>query len=183
MNFSRLTIPDVILIEPNIYKDPRGYFLETFRQDLFETMIQRKVSFLQDNESKSSRGVIRGLHFQVPPYSQAKLVRVIKGEVLDIAVDIRKESKDFGKHVSAILSDKNKAQLFIPEGFAHGFVTLSETAIFSYKVTNYFSSEHEKGIHFNDSLLDIDWIVDRNEMIVSDRDIILPDLSDFSSPF
>lgn len=183
MKFTKTTIPDVILIEPLVHGDTRGYFLETFRQDFFENMIQRKISFVQDNESKSSRGVVRGLHFQVPPYSQAKLVRVVEGVVLDVAVDLRKDSKTYGQHVSAILSDENKAQLFIPEGFAHGFVSLSEESIFAYKTTNYFSPEHEKGIVCDDDDLDIDWSIGKEFMQYSERDRNLPSFKEFNSPF
>ena len=144
MKFTNLSIPEVVLIEPRIHGDSRGYFFETYRQDFFEEAVKRKVSFVQDNESKSAKGVIRGLHFQEPPYAQAKLVRVIEGSVLDVAVDLRKDSQNFGKYVSAMLTGDNKNQLFIPEGFAHGFVTLSDTAVFSYKTTSYFSPKHEK---------------------------------------
>ena len=183
MNFLNLSIPDVILIEPVIHSDRRGYFLETFRQDLFEEMLKDQVSFVQDNESRSTKGVIRGLHFQIPPYAQAKLVRVIKGTVLDIAVDLRTDSQNFGEHVSAILSDENKNQLYIPEGFAHGFATLSETAIFSYKTTNYFSPKHEKGIACDDEFLGIDWLIGQEFLQLSERDKNLPSFLEFKSPF
>lgn len=183
MKFTNLSIPEVVLIEPCIHGDSRGYFLETYRQDLFDDAVQRKVSFVQDNESKSSKGVIRGLHFQEPPYAQAKLVRVIEGSVLDVAVDIRKDSGSFGEHVSAILSGENKNQLFIPEGFAHGFITLSETAVVSYKTNNHFSPEHERGIMCNDEALNIDWLIEKEHMQFSERDRNLPPFFKFSSPF
>ena len=142
MKFTSQSIPDVLLIEPDIYSDNRGYFLETFRQDLLDSAIGKKVNFVQENESKSSKGVLRGLHYQIPPFSQAKLVSVNEGRVLDIAVDIRKSSLTFGQHVAVELSDINKNQIYIPHGFAHGFVVLSDTAIFSYKVDNYLSLIH-----------------------------------------
>ena len=150
MKFVPQSIPEVLLIEPDIFGDERGYFFETYREDMLEKEIGYKVNFCQDNESKSTRGVIRGLHYQLPPYSQAKLVRVIEGKVLDIAVDIRKSSSTFGRHVAIELTSENKHQLFIPQGFAHGFVTLSSSARFAYKVDNYYSPEHDRGIAYND---------------------------------
>ena len=183
MNFINLSIPDVVLIEPKIYSDERGYFLETFRQDLFEKNINQKVSFVQDNESRSSKGVTRGLHFQIPPFAQAKLVRVIEGTVLDVAVDLRTNSQNFGEHVSAILSDENKNQLYIPEGFAHGFVTLSETAVFAYKTNNYFSAENERGIACDDEFLGIDWLIEKEFIQRSERDRNLPSFLEIKSPF
>ena len=140
MKFIPQSIADVILIEPTMHGDDRGYFIETFRQDLLEEAIGYQVNFVQDNESKSTKGVLRGLHYQLPPYTQAKLVRVIEGNVLDVAVDIRKSSPTFGQHVAVELTAESKHQLFIPHGFAHGFVTLSKTAIFSYKVDNYYAA-------------------------------------------
>ena len=141
MKFVVQSIPDVILIEPKVYGDERGYFVETFRQDKFEQAIGYEVNFVQDNESKSSQGVLRGLHFQLPPYAQSKLVRVIEGKVQDVAVDLRQHSPTFGQHVATELSAQNKHELFIPRGFAHGFVVLSDTAIFVYKVDNYYEPE------------------------------------------
>jgi dTDP-4-dehydrorhamnose 3,5-epimerase len=140
MNFIRTDIEDVIICEPRVHGDDRGYFVETFRQDKLEEFIGYKIPFCQDNESKSSKGVLRGLHYQLPPFAQTKLVRVLEGEVLDVAVDIRKGSPTFGKHVAVRLSADNKKQLLVPRGFAHGFVVLSETATFAYKVDNYYSS-------------------------------------------
>ena len=145
MKFIPTEIPDVVIIEPLIHGDNRGYFVETFRRDLFYQYIN-KIEFVQDNESKSDYGVLRGLHYQLPPYSQSKLVRVIEGVVLDVAVDIRKKSPTFGKSVAVELSGQNKKQLFIPQGFAHGFVVLSESAIFSYKVDNFYNKESDRGI-------------------------------------
>ena len=179
MKFIIQTIPDVLLIEPVIHSDERGYFVETFKQKLLDEALGYKVNFIQDNESKStSKGVLRGLHFQSPPFSQNKLVRVIKGEVLDVAVDIRRNSPTFGKHVSVELSEKNKKQLFVPRGFAHGFIVLSEGAIFAYKVDAYYSAEHEEGIAYNDKDLDIDWRFLEKEIILSKADQNYSGLSD-----
>ncbi|MDC0975669.1 dTDP-4-dehydrorhamnose 3,5-epimerase [Alphaproteobacteria bacterium] len=174
MKFTPQSIEDVILIESTIHGDDRGYFLETFRQDLFEEGIGYKVNFIQDNESKSTKGVLRGLHYQLPPYSQAKLVRVIEGRVLDVAVNIRKSSPTFGQHVSVELTAQNKHQLFVPHGFAHGFVVLSDSATFAYKVDNYYSPEHDRGIAFNDDRLKIDWQLSAEEFQLSDKDKTLP---------
>ena len=143
MKFTRTKIPDVILVEPKVFGDARGYFVETFRKDLFEQETELKINFIQDNESRSRHGVLRGLHYQLPPYAQSKLVRVIEGQVLDVAVDIRRGSPTFGQHVTAELSAENKHQFFIPRGFAHGFVVLSDSAIFAYKVDNYYSPESD----------------------------------------
>ena len=160
MNISRTEIPDVILIKPNVFSDDRGYFFESFRENILTDYLGYKVNFCQNNESKSSYGVLRGLHYQAPPFSQTKLVRVIQGRVLDVAVDIRSDSPTFGMHVAVELNDANKKQLLIPKGFAHGFVTLSNTAILSYKVDNYFNREFEKGIAFDDLSLNINWKFD-----------------------
>ena len=176
MNFIKQSIPDVILIEPKVHGDHRGYFVETFRQDKFEAALGYKVDFCQDNESKSTKGVLRGLHFQLPPFAQSKLVRVIEGEVLDIAVDIRQGSPTFGKHVAVRLNAVNKHQLFIPRGFAHGFVVLSETAIFSYKVDNYYSPECDRGLAFDDLALGIDWDLPLAQLKLSDKDLKQPGL-------
>ena len=171
MKFTPQSIPDVVLIEPTVLGDNRGYFLETFRQDLFEEAIGYQVNFIQDNESKSTKGVLRGLHYQLPPYTQAKLVRVIKGSVLDIAVDIRKSSPTFGQHVAVELTSDNKHQLFLPHGFAHGFVVLSDSATFAYKVDNYYAPEHERCIHWEDLDLAIDWKLEEIRPMVSDKDL------------
>ncbi len=176
MKFVPQSIPEVLLIEPDILGDERGYFFETFRKDMLEKEIGYKVNFCQDNESKSTRGVIRGLHYQLPPYSQAKLVRVIEGRVLDVAVDIRKSSSTFGRHVAIELTSDNKHQLFIPQGFAHGFVTLSSSARFAYKVDNYYSPEHDRGIAYNDKDLSINWKLSEEDLKLSDRDCNHPTL-------
>ena len=178
MKFTPQSITDVILIEPTVHGDDRGYFVEAFRQDLFDQAVGYKVNFIQDNESKSTKGVLRGLHYQLPPYAQAKLVRVIEGSVLDVTVDIREYSPTFGQHVTVELTGKNKHQLFVPHGFAHGFVVLSDSATFAYKVDNYYVPELERGIAFNDSKLDIDWKLAVDELQLSDRDKTNPDLSD-----
>jgi len=178
MNFIATDINDVIIIEPKIFGDSRGYFFESFNKETFEKNIGYRVNFCQDNESKSSYGVLRGLHYQLPSFSQSKLVRVIQGKVLDIAVDIRKGSPTFGEYVSIELSDENKKQLFIPRGFAHGFITLSETVIFQYKVDNYYSPEFDRGIAFDDKDLNIDWKVLLKDIELSDKDKIHPSLKD-----
>jgi len=150
-------ITDVKIIEPTVFEDERGFFFESFNHKKFEEAIGCEVSFVQDNHSKSSKGVLRGLHYQLPPYAQGKLVRVVQGEVFDVAVDIRKSSPTFGQWVGEILSADNKKQLWIPEGFAHGFLTLSETAEFLYKTTGYYAKEHERAIRWNDGALNIRW--------------------------
>jgi dTDP-4-dehydrorhamnose 3,5-epimerase len=177
VEFIKQKIPGVGLIKPTIHGDDRGYFIETFRQDLFEKTIGYKVNFVQDNESKSIKGVLRGLHYQLPPYAQAKLVRVIEGSVLDVAVDIRKSSPTFGQHVAVELTAANKHQLFVPHGFAHGFVVLSDSATFAYKVDNYYAPEHDRGIAFDDAKLRIDWQLPMKALQFSDKDKAHPDLS------
>ena len=171
-------IPDVVIIEPMVHGDERGYFIETFRQDKLEDFLGFKVNFCQDNESKSSFGVLRGLHYQLPPFSQTKLVRVIEGRVLDVAVDIRKGSSTFGQHVSVELTGENKRQLFIPRGFAHGFVVLSESATFAYKVDNYYSPECDRGVAYDDVAIGIDWRVDKEKLQLSSKDTKQPLLKD-----
>ena len=178
MNFLPQSIPEVFLIEPIIHKDHRGYFVETFKQALFDEAIGYKVHFVQDNESKSiSKGVLRGLHFQSSPHAQGKLVRVVSGSVLDVAVDIRRNSETFGQHVSIELSDENKKQLFIPRGFAHGVVVLSESATLSYKVDAYYSAKHNQGISYNDPEINIDWGFSEAEIILSEADKNFPMLA------
>lgn len=174
MIFTRLNIPEIILCTPEVFEDSRGYFFESFNQQKFEEFVGFEVPFCQDNESKSSKGVLRGLHFQLPPFAQSKLVRVIKGSVLDVAVDFRRESPTFGRHVAIELNEEKKNQLFIPRGFAHGFVVLSEEAIFSYKVDNYYSKESDRGIYFNDPSLEIDWQFELDQLILSEKDQNLP---------
>jgi len=165
------------IIEPKVFKDPRGYFFESFNQNKFNALIGQKINFVQDNESFSSKGVLRGLHFQTGAYAQAKLVRVIKGRVLDVVVDMRKESPTFSEHFSIELSEDNKRQLFVPKGFAHGFIVLSETAIFSYKCDNFYNKASEQGLRYDDPSLGIDWKLPANEFIVSEKDLVLPTLS------
>jgi len=183
MNYITQNIADILLIEPKIHGDFRGYFAEIFRQDSLEEALSFKVNFVQDNESKSSFGVLRGLHYQIPPYSQSKLIRVTKGKILDVALDIRKKSKTFGQHVAVELSDANMHQLFIPSGFAHGFIVLSEIAQINYKVDNFYSPEHERGIAFNDPKLNIDWGLSLSMIKLSNKDKMLPLLNDASDLF
>ena len=183
MKFTKTSIPEVILIEPKVFGDDRGYFVETFRSDLFQQETGIKTTFIQDNESRSGHGVLRGLHYQLPPYAQSKLVRVIEGKVLDIAVDIRQGSPTFGQHVAAELSAENKHQLFVPRGFAHGFVVLSEAATFVYKVDNYYSPECDRGIQFDDPQLNIDWQVDHKQLQLSEKDKTQPLLKNTSDLF
>jgi dTDP-4-dehydrorhamnose 3,5-epimerase len=170
VNFIRTDIKDVVICEPKVFGDDRGYFVETFRQDKLEEFLGFKVNFCQDNESKSGFGVLRGLHFQLPPFAQTKLVRVIQGKVLDVAVDIRKESPTFGQHVAVELSAENKRQLFVPRGFAHGFVVLSQEAVFAYKVDSYYSPECDRGIAFDDADLNINWQIDLDQLNLSAKD-------------
>ncbi|MGB5943982.1 MAG: dTDP-4-dehydrorhamnose 3,5-epimerase [Leeuwenhoekiella sp.] len=177
MEFTPTDIPDVIICQPTVFGDNRGYFFESFRKDSLEKYIGHKVNFIQDNESRSSYGVLRGLHFQTPPYTQTKLVRVIEGKVLDVAVDIRKGSPTFGQSVSVELSAENKTQLFVPRGFAHGFVVLSETAIFAYKCDNYYAPTSEHGLLYSDNFLDIDWQISEENLILSQKDLIQPKLN------
>ena len=183
MNFIRTNIPDVIIIEPTVHGDDRGYFVETFRADKLEAFLGFKLNFGQDNESKSSRGVLRGLHYQLPPHAQSKLVRVIQGRVLDVAVDIRKNSPTFGQHVAVELSAENKKQLFVPRGFAHGFVVLEDDTIFAYKVDNYYSPQCDRGIAFDDENLNIDWILKKEELNLSAKDKVQPLLENTNDLF
>jgi len=178
MKFTRTNIPDVILIEPKVHGDDRGYFVETFRQDLFEEFVGRKLGFIQDNESKSNAGVLRGLHYQLAPFAQSKLVRVMQGSVLDVAVDIRKGSPTFGQHVAYELSAKNKSQLFVPRGFAHGFLVLENDTVFCYKVDNYYSPENDRGIAFSDPDIAIDWRFKKKNIVLSKKDQAQPSLGD-----
>jgi dTDP-4-dehydrorhamnose 3,5-epimerase len=182
MKFVETKISDVIIIEPTVFGDERGYFLESYNQKKFEEVVGI-TSFVQDNESKSFRGVLRGLHFQKPPFEQAKLVRCIEGEVLDVAVDIRKNSKTYGKHVAVLLSGENKRQLFVPRGFAHGFLVLSDSATFAYKVDNTYAPEFDAGIRWNDKELNIQWGLEDSEVLVSAKDAELPFFSEFESSF
>lgn len=183
MNFIRTEIPNVVIIEPTVHGDSRGYFVETFRQDKLEEFLGYKINFCQDNESKSSKGVLRGLHYQLHPAAQTKLVRVIQGRVLDVAVDIRKNSPTFGQHIAVELSAENKKQLLVPRGFAHGFVVLEDDTIFTYKVDNYYSPENDRGIAFDDEALNIDWILNHDELNLSVKDTKQPLLKDTNDLF
>ena len=183
MNFIRTNIPDVIIIEPLVHGDDRGYFVETFRADKLEEFLGYKLNFGQDNESKSSKGVLRGLHYQLPPHAQTKLVRVIQGRVLDVAVDIRKNSPTFGQYVAVELSSENKKQILVPRGFAHGFVVLEDNTIFAYKVDNYYSPECDRGIAFDDKNLNIDWILNKEELNLSAKDKTQPKLNETNDLF
>lgn len=176
MKVIKTEIPEVLIFEPNVFGDERGFFFESFNQKLFEEAVGRKVEFVQDNHSKSSKGVLRGLHYQLPPYAQGKLVRCVVGEVFDVAVDIRKESSTFGKWVGVNLSAENKRQLWIPEGFAHGFLVLSDSAEFLYKTTNYYHPESDRGIIWNDLDLSIAWPLDHISPMLSDKDARQPSL-------
>ena len=169
MKVIKTSISDVVILEPRVFGDERGYFFESFSQREFNEQVA-EVTFVQDNESKSSYGVVRGLHYQLPPYTQAKLVRVVEGEVLDVVVDLRKNSATFGKHVAVVLSGENKRQFFIPKGFAHGFAVLSPQAVFQYKCDNYYAPQYERGIQFDDPALGIDWQIPEAEMILSAKD-------------
>ena len=183
MTFTRTEIPDVVVIEPTVHGDSRGYFVETFRQDKLEEFLGYKINFCQDNESKSSKGVLRGLHYQLPPHAQTKLVRVIQGRVLDVAVDIRRNSPTFGKYVAVLLSAENKKQLLVPRGFAHGFVVLEDDTVFAYKVDNYYSPQCDRGIAFDDKNLNIDWILNHNELNLSAKDTKQPKLNETNDLF
>lgn len=171
MNISPTAFDGVLILEPQVYKDERGYFTETFRENILQETLQYPFHFVQDNESVSKKGVIRGLHYQLPPRAQNKLVRVVQGKIWDVIVDLRKESATFGKIFSIELTAENKKQLFIPQGFAHGFITLSDTAKFIYKVDNYYSRAHEASIAFDDPELAIPWPLSSEEWILSPKDL------------
>lgn len=182
MEVIKTAIEGLVIVEPKVFWDARGYFFESFSQREFEEKV-RIVNFVQDNESMSSYGVMRGLHFQRPPFAQSKLVRCVKGRVLDVAVDIRKGSPTYGQHVAVELSEDNHRQFFIPRGFAHGFSVLSETAIFQYKCDNFYTPEADGGISIKDESLGIDWKISRENAILSEKDIKHLCLKDFDSPF
>ena len=182
MNVIKTDIDGVVIIEPKIFEDSRGYFFESFSQREFDEKVA-PIVFLQDNESKSSYGVMRGLHFQKPPYTQSKLVRCVKGAVLDVAVDIRKDSPTYGKHVAVELTEDNHRQLFIPKGFAHGFAVLSDVAVFQYKCDDFYHPEADGGISILDESLGIDWRIPMDKAILSDKDTKHPLLKDFDTPF
>lgn len=183
MNFIRTAIKDVVICEPTVHGDERGYFVETFRQDKLDDFLGYKINFIQDNESKSSKGVLRGLHYQLAPAAQTKLVRVIQGAVLDVAVDIRKGSPTFGKHVAVELNAENKRQLLVPRGFAHAFVVLEDHTVFAYKVDNYYSPENDRGISFKDKDLHIDWVLDTSLLQLSEKDQKQPNLKETDDLF
>lgn len=182
MNIIQTSISGVVIIEPHLFKDDRGYFFESFSERNFNTQV-REVKFVQDNESMSSYGVMRGLHFQRPPYTQSKLVRCVKGAVLDVAVDIRKGSPTYGQHAAVELTEENHRQFFVPRGFAHGFAVLSKTAIFQYKCDNFYHPEADGGISILDDSLGIDWRIPTDHAILSEKDTKHPLLKDFDSPF
>lgn len=174
MKFIETKLKGCFVLEPTVFKDDRGYFMESFNENTFEKGVGQKVKFVQDNQSFSSKGVLRGLHYQTGAHAQAKLVRVLQGKVLDVAVDIRPNSPTYGEHVSIELTAENQKQFFVPRGFAHGFLVLSETATFFYKCDNFYNKESEGGILFNDPALNIDWQFDLSKCIVSEKDEILP---------
>ena len=182
MNLRKTKIEGLLILQPTIFNDKRGYFIESYNQMTVNKLLGN-INFLQDNESESSRAVLRGLHFQNPPYAQSKLVRCVKGIVLDVALDLRKKSKTYGHFETTVLSSENKEQLFVPKGFAHGFIVLSESAILSYKVDNYYNPESESGIIWNDPDLNIDWKINKKEIIVSEKDKSLPTFNNIISLF
>ena len=182
MTITKTPIADLLIIEPKVFQDDRGYFMESFKNSLIEKYLP-EIHFVQDNESKSTYGVLRGIHFQKPPFAQTKLVRVIEGEVLDVAVDLRIKSPTYGKYFSIKLSGDNKKQFLIPKGFGHGFAVLSENAIFSYKVDNEYHPECDSGIRFDDKDLGIDWHLNHSDIVLSKKDIELQSFKNFISPF
>ena len=182
MEVIQTAIEGLVIIEPKIFKDARGYFFESFSQREFDEKV-RKINFVQDNESMSGYGVMRGLHFQWPPFTQSKLVRCVKGRVLDVAVDIRKESRTYGRHVAVVLSEEIHRQFFVPRGFAHGFAVLSKTAVFQYKCDNFYTPEADSGISLQDESLGIDWRIPISHAILSEKDTKHLCLKDFDSPF
>ena len=176
MNFIATNLAGCFIIEPKIIEDQRGYFMESFNEKTFQKGVEQEVHFVQDNQSFSTQGVLRGLHYQTGNHAQAKLVRVLSGEVLDVAVDIRPDSPTFGQHVSVLLSGENQKQFFVPRGFAHGFLVLSETATFFYKCDNFYNKESEGGIIYSDPALNIDWQFPTENLIISEKDTVLPNL-------
>ncbi len=182
MKITETNISGLLVIEPKVFEDERGYFYECFNVDRFKGL-DLPHNFVQDNLSRSTKGVLRGLHFQKPPFAQTKLVCVLKGEVLDVAVDIRPSSPTYLQHYRQVLSEENKTQMLIPKGFAHGFVVLSDEALFYYKCDALYNAESDAGIRFNDPQLNIDWGISQNEVITSPKDLLLPTLEKFNSPF
>ena len=183
MTVEETQLKDCYIVTPKVIEDKRGYFLESYNKKHFYKETKLDINFIQDNESKSRQGVLRGLHFQKPPYAQAKLLRVIQGKILDVAVDLRKASPTYGQYESVILSEENKKQFFVPRGFAHGFFVLSETAIITYKIDNIYSPNHDTGIIWNDKDLNIDWQIGDLDIILSEKDKNLQSFKDFKSPF
>lgn len=181
MTIERTPFRDLLIIKPHVFGDARGYFMESFNEARFRVETGLNVTFVQDNESLSRKGVLRGLHFQIPPKSQGKLVRVIRGAVLDVLVDLRKSEPTYGQHFKMVLSEENKTQLYVPEGFAHGFAVLQDDTLFSYKCTNYYSPEHDRGVRWSDPALGIDW--EMADPILSEKDKALPLLSEVENPF
>lgn len=179
MEITHFNIEGLLLLKPRVFGDDRGYFIESYNSKKFNELTGLDINFVQDNESSSTKGVLRGLHFQCPPHAQSKLVRVIKGEVLDVAVDLRKNSLTYGQHEALLLNDKNKHQFFIPKGFAHAFVVLSDTAIFSYKVDSYYAPQSDSGIIYNDALLSIDWRIPHKELLLSQKDSVLQTFEEY----
>lgn len=182
MKIEKTFIKDLVLISPSVFEDARGYFFEAYNKSKFSDL-GISIDFVQDNQSFSQKGTLRGLHYQNPPFAQTKLVRVLQGEIIDVAVDLRKDSPTFGKHFSVLLSAENKKQLLVPQGFAHGFSVLSETAVVLYKCDQYYNKESEGGIRFDDPTLAIDWGMDLKNAIVSEKDQILPDFTNCNSQF
>lgn len=178
MQVTQTKLKGCFIIEPTIFGDERGYFFESFNKEKFKELTGKEIEFVQDNEAFSNRGVLRGLHFQKGEFAQAKLVRVVKGKVLDVAVDLRKESETFGQYVAVILSEKNKKQLFVPRGFAHGYSVLEDNTIFTYKCDNYYRPDSEGGVLYNDDTLNIDWMLNENEIQLSEKDKVLQTLSE-----
>ncbi len=178
MRYFETELKGVFIFEPNVFEDERGYFFESFRKSIVAEALGYDIDFVQDNESKSCRGVLRGIHYQLPPFAQSKLVRVVKGKIWDVAVDLRRSSPNFGRWIGVILDDESKRQIFIPRGFGHGFVVLSDEAIVAYKVDNYYSREYDRGIFYADEGLNIDWPLEKAEIILSNKDAGLPLLRD-----
>jgi dTDP-4-dehydrorhamnose 3,5-epimerase len=182
MTLENTTIQDLVIINPAVFDDDRGYFFEAYNKSKFSDL-GITINFVQDNQSFSKKGTLRGLHYQNPPFAQTKLVRVLQGEIIDVAVDLRKDSSTYGKHFSVLLSAENKKQLLVPQGFAHGFSVISETAVVLYKCDQYYNKKSEGGIRFDDAQLNVDWGLDLQDTIVSDKDLILPDFASCNSEF
>lgn len=182
MNIEKTFIEDLVIISPSVFEDERGYFFEAYNKSTIQ-QLGVQIDFVQDNQSFSKKGTLRGLHYQNPPFAQTKLVRVLEGEIMDVAIDLRKDSSTFGKHFGIILSSENKKQLLVPRGFAHGFSVLSETAVVLYKCDQYYNKESEGGIRYDDPTLNIDWGMDLASAIVSEKDVLLPNFENCNSQF